>query len=63
MYSEVVHAVYRRGETHMAGYQLPGWGWGLLVLDFIIFLPVLIIVRAMYTRRQERGERKRDTNV
>ena len=44
MYREVAQAVYRRGETHMAGYQLPGWGWGLIVLDLIIFLPVIIMV-------------------
>lgn len=45
MYREVAHAVYRRGEATMGGYELPGWGWGLLALDVIIFLPVILVVR------------------
>ena len=53
MYSEVIHAVYRRGENHVAGYQLPGWGWGLLFLDLLIFLPVFLIVRTLQTRKGE----------
>lgn len=44
MYREVAHAVYRRGEATMGGYELPGWGWGLLVLDVIIFLPFLMMI-------------------
>ena len=51
MYREVAQAVYRRGETHYAGYQLPGWGWGLIVLDLIIFLPVIIMVRIQLKTR------------
>lgn len=61
MYSEVVHAVYRRGENHVAGYQLPGWGWGLLFLDLLIFLPVFLIVRTMHTRRQ--GKEKQEIRM
>lgn len=45
MYREVAHAVYRRGESHLASYELPAWGFGLFVLDLIIFLPVIIMVR------------------
>lgn len=28
----------------MDGYQLPGWGWGLLLLDIIVFLPAFLMV-------------------
>lgn len=51
MYREVAHAVYRRGEATMGGYELPGWGWGLLVLDVIIFLPFLMMVRTNSTEQ------------
>ncbi|RYP79342.1 hypothetical protein DL769_003023 [Monosporascus sp. CRB-8-3] len=44
MYRDIAHAVYRRGEASMDGYQLPGWGWGLLILDIIIFLPAILVV-------------------
>lgn len=35
----------------MGGYELPGWGWGLLVLDVIIFLPFLMMVRTNSTEQ------------
>ncbi|RYP47475.1 hypothetical protein DL768_006447 [Monosporascus sp. mg162] len=44
MYRDIAHAVYRRGETSMDGYQLPGWGWGLFILDIIVFLPAMLVV-------------------
>ncbi|RYP81074.1 hypothetical protein DL770_005985 [Monosporascus sp. CRB-9-2] len=44
MYRDIAHAVYRRGETAMNGYELPGWGWGLLILDIIVFLPAILVV-------------------
>ncbi|RYP03384.1 hypothetical protein DL765_010519 [Monosporascus sp. GIB2] len=44
MYRDIAHAVYRRGEASMDGYQLPGWGWGLLLLDIIVFLPAILVV-------------------
>ncbi|RYO95831.1 hypothetical protein DL764_007583 [Monosporascus ibericus] len=44
MYRDIAHAVYRRGEASMDGYQLPGWGWGLLFLDIIVFLPAILVV-------------------
>ncbi|RYP30375.1 hypothetical protein DL767_006283 [Monosporascus sp. MG133] len=44
MYRDIAHAVYRRGEASMGGYELPGWGWGLLILDIIVFLPAILVV-------------------
>ncbi|KAI1377581.1 hypothetical protein F4677DRAFT_414861 [Hypoxylon crocopeplum] len=44
MYRDIAHAVYKRGEDSMAGYQMPGWGWGLLVLDILVFLPLILTV-------------------
>ncbi|KAI2620029.1 hypothetical protein GGR54DRAFT_639795 [Hypoxylon sp. NC1633] len=44
MYRDIAHAVYKRGEDSMAGYQMPAWGWGIIVLDIIVFLPLMMMV-------------------
>ncbi|XXG98353.1 hypothetical protein Hte_004676 [Hypoxylon texense] len=44
MYRDIAHAVYKRGESQMSGYQMPGWGYGLLILDVLIFLPLFLMV-------------------
>jgi hypothetical protein len=48
MYRDIAHAVYKRGEATMQGYELPAWGWGLILLDFIVFIPLVLIVSAPY---------------
>lgn len=47
MYRDIAHAVYKRGESQMDGYEMPGWGWGLLILDVIIFLPLVLMVQRL----------------
>ncbi|KAH7031141.1 uncharacterized protein B0I36DRAFT_242650 [Microdochium trichocladiopsis] len=42
MYRELAHAVYRRGDS--AGYDIPSWGWGVLFLDFLVFLPLTLVI-------------------
>ncbi|KAI0109930.1 hypothetical protein F4814DRAFT_441356 [Daldinia grandis] len=44
MYRDIAHAVYKRGESSMGGYEMPGWGWGLILLDIIVFLPLFMTV-------------------
>lgn len=44
MYRELAHVVYKRGEATIGGYELPPWGWGILMLDFLVFLPLLLVV-------------------
>ncbi|KAI1503679.1 putative ubiquitin conjugating enzyme [Biscogniauxia marginata] len=44
MYRDIAHAVYKRGESSINGYQVPGWAWGVLLLDFIVFLPFFLVV-------------------
>ncbi|KXJ92425.1 hypothetical protein Micbo1qcDRAFT_233688 [Microdochium bolleyi] len=44
MYRELAHAVYRRGEHVSAGFDLPAWGWGVLFLDFLVFLPLILVI-------------------
>ncbi|KAI5925244.1 putative ubiquitin conjugating enzyme [Camillea tinctor] len=44
MYRDLASAVYKRGEASMNGYQVPGWAWGVLFLDFIVFLPFFLVV-------------------
>ncbi|KAI1399365.1 hypothetical protein F4819DRAFT_465473 [Hypoxylon fuscum] len=44
MYRDIAHAVYKRGESQMDGYEMPGWGWGLLFLDILLFLPLVMMV-------------------
>ncbi|KAI2777357.1 hypothetical protein F4815DRAFT_495423 [Daldinia loculata] len=44
MYRDIAHAVYKRGESSIGGYEMPGWGWGLILLDIIVFLPLFMTV-------------------
>jgi hypothetical protein len=44
MYRDIAHAVYKRGEAHFEGYQLPSWSIWLVLLDFVIFLPLMLLV-------------------
>ncbi|KAH9891414.1 putative ubiquitin conjugating enzyme [Xylariomycetidae sp. FL2044] len=44
MYRDIAHAVYKRGEASMDRYEMPGWAWGIFVLDFIVFLPLVAMV-------------------
>ncbi|KAI1386566.1 uncharacterized protein F4822DRAFT_320101 [Hypoxylon trugodes] len=44
MYRDIAHAVYRRGQDSMDGYEMPGWGWAFVVLDILIFLPLVLLV-------------------
>ncbi|KAL7627822.1 hypothetical protein AAE478_002017 [Parahypoxylon ruwenzoriense] len=44
MYRDIAHAVYKRGEASINEYQIPGWGWGILALDLIIFLPFILLI-------------------
>lgn len=44
MYRDIAHAVYKRGESSMGGYEMPGWGWGLIVMDIILFMPLVLLV-------------------
>ncbi|OTB06421.1 hypothetical protein M426DRAFT_318832 [Hypoxylon sp. CI-4A] len=43
MYREIAHAVYKRGEAQM-NYELPSWGWALVVLDILLFMPLVLMV-------------------
>ncbi|KAI1134362.1 hypothetical protein F5Y05DRAFT_398438 [Hypoxylon sp. FL0543] len=44
MYRDIAHAVYKRGESSIGNYEMPAWGWGILFLDFLLFLPLMLIV-------------------
>jgi len=44
MYRELAHAVYRRGDTVAGGYDIPPWGWGVLFVDFLVFLPLILVL-------------------
>ncbi|KAI1416792.1 hypothetical protein F5Y13DRAFT_100634 [Hypoxylon sp. FL1857] len=44
MYRDIAHAVYKRGEASMGNYEMPAWGWGILFLDLLLFLPLILIV-------------------
>jgi len=44
MYRELAHAVYRRGDTVAGGYDIPPWGWGVFFVDFLVFLPLILVV-------------------
>ena len=44
MYRDIAHAVYKRGEASMNNYEVPGWTWGIVLLDILIFLPLVVMV-------------------
>ncbi|KAH8195374.1 hypothetical protein TruAng_010455 [Truncatella angustata] len=44
MYRDIATHVYKRAVDDGAVYQLPGWAFGLIILDFIVFLPFLFII-------------------
>ena len=44
MYRDIAHAVYKRGESSMEGYQMPGWAWIIVALDLLIFVPLILVV-------------------
>ncbi|KAI1334018.1 putative ubiquitin conjugating enzyme [Xylariaceae sp. FL0016] len=44
MYQDIAHAVYKRGESTVNGYEMPGWAWALLFLDILLFLPAFLTV-------------------
>ncbi|KAI0161129.1 hypothetical protein GGR52DRAFT_562985, partial [Hypoxylon sp. FL1284] len=44
MYRDIAHAIYKRGESQVNGYEMPGWGWGLIFLDFLLFLPLIAVL-------------------
>ncbi|KAI5868303.1 hypothetical protein GGS23DRAFT_544856 [Durotheca rogersii] len=44
MYRDLAHAVYKRGESATNGYEVPAWGWGVLLLDIVLFFPFILIV-------------------
>ncbi|KAI0840692.1 hypothetical protein F5Y06DRAFT_308504 [Hypoxylon sp. FL0890] len=44
MYRDIAHAVYKRGESSIGNYEMPAWGWGIFFLDFLLFLPLVLIV-------------------
>ncbi|KAI8964378.1 hypothetical protein F5Y11DRAFT_316136 [Daldinia sp. FL1419] len=42
MYRDIAHAIYKRGESTVGGHEMPGWGWGLVLADLIVFLPLFL---------------------
>lgn len=46
MYRDIATAVYKRtlAEPGSAVYQLPGWAWVIVALDFVLFLPVFLMI-------------------
>ncbi|KAI1081836.1 putative ubiquitin conjugating enzyme [Whalleya microplaca] len=44
MYRDLAYNVYKRGESTMDAYEMPGWGWLIILLDFIVFLPLFVLV-------------------
>lgn len=44
MYRDIATHVVKRAVDDGAVYQLPGWAFGLILLDFIVFLPFLLVV-------------------
>lgn len=44
MYRDIAHAVYKRGETTMEGYEIPSWAWGLILLNFLVFIPLCLML-------------------
>lgn len=44
MYRDIATTLYKRGEASMDGYEMPGWAWGVLLVNAIVFLPLYFIV-------------------
>ncbi|KAI0010979.1 putative ubiquitin conjugating enzyme [Xylariaceae sp. FL0662B] len=44
MYREIAYSVYKRSETTMEAYEMPGWGWIIILLDILVFLPLFMLV-------------------
>lgn len=44
MYRDIATHVYKRAVDDGAVYQLPGWAFGLIFLDMIVFMPFLLVV-------------------
>jgi len=44
MYRDIAHAVYKRGQDHVEGYELPSWTWALVLANIVVFLPVMMMM-------------------
>ncbi|KAI0967019.1 ubiquitin carrier protein [Xylaria arbuscula] len=44
MYRDIATTLYKRGESSMDGYQMPGWAWGIFFVNAVVFLPLFLVV-------------------
>ncbi|KAH8681199.1 hypothetical protein BX600DRAFT_14856 [Xylariales sp. PMI_506] len=44
MYKTIASHVYKRAVEDGTAYKLPGWAFGVFFADFIVFLPLLLVV-------------------
>ncbi|KAK6087458.1 ubiquitin conjugating [Seiridium cupressi] len=44
MYRDIATHVLKRAADDGAAYQLPGWAFGIILLDLIVFLPFILVV-------------------